>query len=287
MAEADTGRHRSGRTGRSQGRQRRPRGPASALLSVALLTLLGCASAKPEPAALPPVSESKAETPAPKSEGEEPVASPTPPTLVVIDVGEDEEAQGPKSLAVAAREERERRAQAGAPVAVIDNRNLAEFSRDQKLTIGQEAAPTDDTAGSSTQTAADAAAKAARDEAYWRNRGLDIRRQWRAAADRITELEGKSEELRRRFYAADDPYQRDSQIKPEWDHALDDLDATRREVERHELELERFLIEGRQAGAFPGWLREGVDLEPERAPREAPNAEPTEPVEAPEPRDGP
>ncbi len=266
--------------------ERRDRGPARALLSLALLTLVGCAAGVSEPVALPPVSESKVEVPPPSTQGEEPVASPPPPTLVVIDDGTSEEAQGPKSLAVAAREERERRAQASAPVAVIDNRNLAEFSRDQKLTIGQEPATADGTATSSTAMA-DAAAKATRDEAYWRQRGLEIRRQWRASTDRISELEGKSEELRRRFYAADDPYQRDSQIKPEWDHTLEELDSTRREVERHELELERFLTEGRQAGAFPGWLREGAELEPERIPREAPNAEPTEPVEAPEPQDGP
>ena len=267
-------------------RHRRHQIAAPALLSLALATLLGCATGVADPVALPPVSEAGAEVPPPSTQGEDPVASPPPPTLVVIDDGAADEERGPKSLAEAAREERERRAQASAPVAVIDNRNLAEFSRDQKLTIGQEPATAGDAAASSTVTA-DAAAKAIRDEAYWRQRGLEIRREWRAAADRISELEGKSEELRRRFYAADDPYQRDSQIKPEWDHTLDELDSTRREVERYELELERFLTEGRQGGALPGRLREGSDLEPERLPRAAPNAEPTEPVEAPEPADGP
>ncbi len=49
-------------------------------------------------------------------------------------------------------------------------------------------------------------------------------------------------------------------------------------MERSELELERFLTDGRQAGAFPGWLREGSELEPERKVLESPDAEPTEPV---------
>ncbi len=53
------------------------------------------------------------------------------------------------------------------------------------------------------------------------------------------------------------------------------------------IDLERFLDEGRQAGAYPGWLREGADLEPVRTPTPAPNAEPSEPVEAPEPQDQP
>ncbi len=179
---------------------------------------------------MPPVSESAAEPPPPKTQGEEPVAAPPPPTVVVIDNG-DRPAEGPKSLAQAASEERERRAQAGKPVAVIDNRNLAEFSKGQKLTVAEGGGATA-AEEATAQAVGEAVANAARDEAYWRNRGLEIRRHWRESADRVVELEGKSEELRRRFYAADDPYQRDSQIKPEWDHTLDELDSTRREVER-------------------------------------------------------
>lgn len=254
-------------------------------LALTLLAALGCASAVPEAVALPPVSETQVETPPAKTEGEDPVAIPPPPTVVVIDSGSADEGQTPKSLAEAAREERDRRAQAGKPVAVIDNQNLAEYSRGQKLTIAEEGAGAQPAA--SAQETEDAVAKAMRDEAYWRDRGLQIRRHWRESTDKIVELEGKSEELRRRFYAADDPYQRDSQIKPEWDHTLDELDATRRDAERAELDLERFLTEGRQAGAFPGWLREGAELEPERHVTETPDAEPTEPVEVQEPRDRP
>lgn len=244
-------------------------------LAPALLALLGCGSGGSKPAALPPVTEIKTEAPKPETAGEDPVASPTPPTTVVIDRGDDKADKGPKSLAVAAEEERERRAQAGKPVAVIDNKNLAEFSKGQKLTVA-EGTPAP---AAATPAADAAAAKAVKDEAYWRSRGLEIRRRWRESADKITELEGKAAELRTRFYAADDPYLRDSQIKPEWDHALEDLDATRRESERAEDDLERYLDEGRQAGAFPGWLREGAELEPEHRPAKKPNAEPTEPVE--------
>lgn len=261
------------------------RGAAPLIPGLVLLSALGCATGGgvADPVALPPVSESAAELPPPTTQGEEPVATPPPPTVVVIDAG-GSDAEGPKSLADAAREERERRAQATKPVAVIDNRNLAEFSKGQTLTIaeGPNAATPEE---SPARAAGETAGGPTRDEAYWRNRGLEIRRQWRESADRVTELEAKSEELRRRFYAADDPYQRDSQIKPEWDHTLDELDSTRREVERAELDLERYLGEGRQAGALPGWLREGSELEPERRVLKTPNAEPTEPVELEEPRD--
>jgi hypothetical protein len=250
---------------------------------VTLLTLAawGCAGGGAEPATLPPVSESKAEVPKPKERTEDPVAAPTPPTTVVIDRGAESAEKGPKNLADAAREERERRSQAGRPVAVIDNQNLADFSRGQRLTVAEEGSP----GAASPATAA--VAKAERDEVYWRERGLEIRRRWREAADRISELENQAEELRRRFYAADDPYVRDSQIKPDWDNALDELDSTRREVERSEAELEQYLDEGRRAGAFPGWLREGADLEPPRSPVKNSGAEPSEPVEVQESQDPP
>jgi len=256
------------------------RGPACWLI---LLTLAGCAGGGTKPAALPPVSEVAAEAPKPKTTGEEPVAAPLPPTVVVIDDGAAVQEKGPKSLAEAAREERERRAQASKPVAVIDNQNLAEFSRGQKLTVADEA----NSSAAPAASASTAVAQATRDEAFWRNRGLMIRRQWREAFDQISELETKAGELRQRFYAADDPYLRDSQIKPEWDHALEELEAARREVERSEIDLERFLEEGRRAGAFPGWLREGAELEPEHTPRKASAAEASDTVEAPQAQDPP
>ncbi len=260
-------------------------------LGLTLLGLSGCAGKVPDAVALPPVSDSRAEAPPARTEGEEPVAHLPPPTVVVIDAGTLGEPEGPKSLATAAQEERERRAQAGKPVAVIDNSNLVEFSKGQKLTVtgGDSGAAGEpkSTVSAAASVAGAAAAQALKDEAYWRDRGLTIRRQWREATDRIVLLEGEAEELRRRFYAADDPYVRDAQIKPEWDHALDELDSTRRDAERSELDLERFLTEGREAGAFPGWLREGSELEPERTVTKASDVEPTEPVEAEEPRDRP
>ncbi len=47
--------------------------------------------------------------------------------------------------------------------------------------------------------------------------------------------------------------------------------AARAEVETAEKELAEFLEEGRVAGAFPGWLREGVELEPEEEARSPSN----------------
>ena len=40
------------------------------------------------------------------------------------------------------------------------------------------------------------------------------------------------------------------------------MEATRNEVIATRKELDDFLEEGRRAGALPGWLREGGELEP-------------------------
>jgi len=88
--------------------------------------------------------------------------------------------------------------------------------------------------------------------------------------DSILELQERTAELRTRFYATDDPYVRDGQVKPAWDHALQSLEDARRRARQLENELEATLEEGRQAGALPGWLREGMELEPTERPYDPP-----------------
>jgi len=266
------------------GAERRGRSAASLLVALLPAALgFGCAARVPDATALPPVSEVPIATEEPLGGGS-PVAAPKPPAVVVIDEGGLPPDQVPRTLAEAAKEEKERRARAEKPVVALDNKSLAAHGKDQKLTVA-EGVSTPAAGAASTDPELDEAA--VRDESYWRNRGLQIRQQWRAAADRVGELQGEAEDLRRRFYAADDPYIRDNQIKPEWDRVLDDLDSTRREAERSAEELERFLDAGRRGGALPGWLREGVELEPEERPLKRPSAEPGEPVEATDPASDP
>jgi len=189
----------------------------------------------------------------------------------VVDPGEPE-TPPPSSLAEAAQREKERRRNAEKPAVVITNKNLAEFTKDQKLTVAEgAAAPADD-----ADLAADEAALAEK-EKYWRERGLEIRRRWRDAADSVARLEEESAGLRRQFYSTDDPYVRDNQVKPEWDRVLAELERARRTVADAPTELETFLNEGRRAGALPGWLREGVELEPEESTEPPDAAEPQEP----------
>lgn len=207
--------------------------------------------------------------PAPKPEGD--------PTLIVIDPAESAGDVAP-SLAEAASKERQRRGQQGTrPMAVINNENLAEQAAGGVLTIAHG----DEGAESALEAEAEAiVAQAEADERVWRERGLELRTRWREAADSLPVLEAKIAELRQRFYSEDDPAYRDGEIKPQWDRALADLEEARFRVARGAEEVAAFLEEGRRAGALPGWLREGSELEPEPVVEDAaapPAHEPQEP----------
>ena len=205
------------------------------------------------------------------------------PSLIVVDTADyDPDAQ--LSLAQAAKAERERKSEAAPPRIVINNKTIHRYAKGGQLTVAdpkkktvppQSAQPA---AGATAATAGPApAVPVQRDEKYWRGRAFDIRQRWHRAADRIKELEDDVALLRRRFYAEDDPYVRDGQIKPAWDRALDELRESRTAVQAAKKELTDFLDEGRTAGALPGWLREGVDLEP----KEEKPVDPTQPIETP------
>ncbi|MGB5400258.1 MAG: hypothetical protein WBP36_17705 [Thermoanaerobaculia bacterium] len=196
-------------------------------------------------------------------------------TLVVI---EDEAADTPEhemTLVESARAERERRNTTPKTEIVITDKNLSDYAGAQ-LTISEGPARviTNENLGSSGVDEDELAL----DEAYWRDRGLEIRLAWKEASEMVDELEADVFNLRMRFYAEDDPFYRDAQIKPAWDHAIEELNATREEVDLRKLELQDFMEEGRVAGALPGWLREGLELEPvEPVKEEMGIAEPGEP----------
>lgn len=195
-------------------------------------------------------------------------------SLVVIDTGAKDLTVRPETLAEAARAERERRDLAPPTDIVITDKTLAEFATGD-LTVTET--PNDKAAAAASglsELEKDMAAK----EAYWRQTAREIRQGWRDAYDNIEELEAKVFDLRQQFYREDDGFYRDAEIKPAWDRAIDQLEESRFEVEARQRELEEFLEAGRQAGAFPGWLREGIELEPKPAVSKEPIAEPTEPV---------
>lgn len=243
-------------------------------VAVALaLAALGCASSPSEsrkkaeplpPQAVVPASTTPAQQPLPRSDesaNERAAASARPrsaePTLIVIDPAEPEELKQP-SLAEAAARERARRREETQAVLVVTNQNLATHAAGGVLTIAHSTPEEDAAAAVEAE-----AAESTRRESYWRERALEIRQRWRDAADRVPLLEAKVAELRQSFYTTDDPGIRDGEIKPQWDKALADLEEARYEAAQGAEEVAAFLEEGRRAGALPGWLREGVELEPE------------------------
>jgi len=260
---------------------RRLPGRADVALLLMPLLWLGCSSSpSADPEALPPQTSTRhssgAPTPAPTPYPEPPPTVTPAPTTIVIEPprAETEDEVG---LVEAARREKERRAGAAPPSVKLDNKNLGAFAADQKLTV---ASPANVTAEEGTTAEIKAPGTgAATDEAYWRDGARAIRERWADAVEDVSRLEAESADLRRQFYAEDDPYVRDQQIKPEWDRVLGELDRARREATQAPRDLEVFLEEGRRAGALPGWLREGIELEPEEEPPGAAATNPAEPRE--------
>jgi hypothetical protein len=202
-------------------------------------------------------------------------------TWIVIEPGGEDPAD--VDIVAAARAERERRASAPPASRTITNKNLVKAedgkaqAKAQAKTQAEKAPPAAVPADAPAKPPANAAAA----EAYWRTRSYELRLAWKQAVDEIEDLERDADGLRRRFYAESDPYVRDTRVKPDWDRVLDRIREMRDLAERRREELQDHLEEGRQAGALPGWLREGIELEP--APRrEEESRGPVEAVEPPE-----
>jgi uncharacterized protein YcfL len=202
---------------------------------------------------------------------------------VVVDPGVEGDGT-PASLVEAARAEKERRARSGQSTVVINDKNLSKYASKGQITI----ADSKKKKGAAKEVpAASSSPVEVRDEAYWRNRGRDIRERWRQTAEDVKKLEQRSTELRQKFYLENDLFVRDNQIKPDWDRVLDRLRQTRLDEEAVKQELDAFLEEGRAAGAMPTWLSEGEEEEPQRqdsskaAPKKQDAAPPARAIEPP------
>ena len=240
--------------------------------------LAGCGSSDvPEPSvpqAPPPVVqqvETREELPPPPERRPAPRKSEEKSLTVVIDPGDENQVltrSGERtSLIEASRAARAMKDTAPPPAIVIDNENLSDYADRGKLTIVSPGAVPDDEPVDGVSAQQDAGP--AKDEEYWRSSARELRELWAEAEEDITALSERADSLRLRFYAEENVYLRDSQIKPAWDRVLDRLDTARRQAVQYENELDTLLEEGRRAGALPGWLREGIELEPrrERRPR--------------------
>lgn len=190
--------------------------------------------------------------------------------MVVVDPG-DPNAPPPSTLVEAARIEKERKKVSGKSVAVITNKTLPQYSKGQ-LTYAEPKK------GKATAPLVVPSSAESDREKYWRDRIRYARQDWKDATEQIAVLQKQADELRRRFYSESDPIVRDGDVKPAWDRTLDRLRLTRERAEAGEREVEKILDEGRIAGALPGWLREGADLEPKPRVEKAPELTPREPT---------
>jgi hypothetical protein len=253
------------------------------ILLLAVITLAGCRGATPQPVVRAGDQKATpAAAPAPPAPSSAPVADAPPKSEpvrddapVVVDPGGEDGTQ--VSLVEAARAEKERRAHAGQPVAVITDKTLPKYAAKGQITVAD---PKKKGAAGAAPSPGAVAAGPVRDEAYWRGRALEIRQRWRRAADDVKELEQRSTELRQKFYLEGDTFTRDNQIKPEWDRVLDKLRQTRLDAETAQKELAEFLEEGQAAGIMPGWLREGEEEEPAQ-PKKQEATPPAESIEPP------
>ncbi|REJ82112.1 MAG: hypothetical protein DWQ36_04265 [Acidobacteria bacterium] len=207
------------------------------------------------------------------------------PTTVWIGRGASQQTDLSSRLHQASVAERDRRRRSAPPIAVIDDENLAEYAKDVKVTIGSGPIDKEELAAAEEALAVGGP----EGEEYWRSEALRLRLAWREAYDSVPELEADAARLRNEFYAADDPFYRDREIKPAWDRTLDRIEEAKEEMQRFRDELEDLLERGRRAGALPGWLREGIELEPVEDPEadageQLGEAEPGEPIVVDPPR---
>lgn len=233
------------------------------LSQLALLAATGCASPGPKipsPSASPPASEALTEptsSPPAATEATPPSEPASRGGQTVEILGEESHGGQPLSLLEASRIAKERNRNSQPPRIVINNKNLAEYAKRGNITYASPKPPESPSPEGQETKSVDA-----RDEHYWRSGAAEIRQDWRQAIDDLKGLKQQAEELRFKFYSTDDAAYRDLQVKPEWDRTLDRISDARKAVEDGLSNLDEFLEEGRAAGALPGWLREGIELEP-------------------------
>ena len=243
-----------------------------------LLGVAGCSAGPKEMELLPLtlsqeplVAEEESETELADAAGSRevprvPKAQPTPivgggedGTIVVIVAGGSTAAVTPGRLLAASRDEKARRARIE-PVAVITNRNLKESGEGGQVTTAtvskREVAVKLDEESVEEESGLD--------EEYWRAQALHLRLSWKTAVEDVERLRADVATLRQQFFAEDDVFYRDNEIKPAWDQALENLAAVRGRAEDYQQRLDLLMEEGRRAGALPGWLREGLEYEPQK-----------------------
>jgi hypothetical protein len=104
--------------------------------------------------------------------------------------------------------------------------------------------------------AGDAASEEARKKAYWQDRYFSAQQESNRLAAEEVALSQEVARLEREFYSRDDPYQRDSVIKPAWDDAMNRLRDVQQRLPAAKRAPDEVANAARRDGALPGWFRE-------------------------------
>jgi len=98
-------------------------------------------------------------------------------------------------------------------------------------------------------------------ELFWRQSVSELRTALRQTVDDLKRIELESTLLRQQFYSESDPFVRDSEVKPRWDRALDQLLSLRKKAKQDREALSSLLSEAKKAGIAAEWLGESTSAD--------------------------
>lgn len=238
----------------------------SALLLVALC-LANCssspkASAQVEPAGPTPVLPAALPNLPPPPPIRE--VSPSVPVAVKV-LSDGKEGNTQPSLIEASRMAKAKKREVGEarPVIEITDDNLRDYSNGGQVFVLESGESSNSNAVDQVApTSADASEKAvgtenADQELFWRQSVSELRTGLRRTVDDLKRIDLESTLLRQQFYSETDPFVRDSEIKPRWDRALDQLSALRKKAKEDRSALAAMLTEAKKSGIAAEWLEDG------------------------------
>lgn len=210
------------------------------------------------------------------------LASPPPPTPTPAPVPTARPALARRatgapsnSLAELAARTRLRTPQGGV---TITNENLKALAGGVELTSASGGAPQAAITPEGQGGVRDrAVAGEAASQRLWQQRYQRARGYLRYLEDEEARLNREVERLKSEFYALDDPFRRDGEIKPAWDEALAKLTETRARLAESRTLPDEVMQAGLRAGALPGWFRGLPEPAPVSSPPELESSAPSTP----------
>ncbi len=170
------------------------------------------------------------------------------------------EASTDSPLMEAAKKERERREKSkdvGKPVKSFTNQDIEEFKIKNKdyESSSAESEPVEEVTDPST-TPESTTPDPAQDEEQWRKRSRDLAERTKNAEEKLEKLQSDVNALTQAFYAESDGVAQRGQIDAERTARLNELEATKKELESSRQAQEDLRDEARRAGALPGWIED-------------------------------